>query len=56
MIFSKKSCQPQKLPVNTLTIDESDEVELLRLTTDKELDFSKHINKLCRMLNITFTL
>ena len=48
MILSKKSYQPQKLSVNTFTIDESDEVELLGLTIDKELNFSKHIDKLCR--------
>ena len=42
---SKKSQQPQKRFVNTFTIDESDEVELLGLTIDKE---SKHIDKLCR--------
>ena len=47
MILSKKSYQPQKLSVNTFTIDESDEVELLGLTIDKELNFSKHIDKLC---------
>ena len=44
MILSKKSYQPQKLPVNTFTTDESDEVELLALTIDKELNFSKHID------------
>ena len=48
MIPSKKSYQPQKRFVNTFTIDESDEVELLGLTIDKELNFSKHIDKLCR--------
>ena len=47
MILSKKSYQPQKFAVNTFTTDESDEVELLRLTIDKELNFSKHIDKLC---------
>ena len=35
MILSKKSYQPQTLLINTLTIDESDQVELLRLTIDK---------------------
>ena len=45
MIPSKKSYQPQKCFVNTFTIDQSDEVELLGLTIDKE---SKHIDKLCR--------
>ena len=48
MILSKKSYQPQKRPVNTFTINESDEVELLGLIIDKELNFSKHIDKLCR--------
>ena len=48
MMLSKKSYQPQKLSVNTFTIDESDEVELLGLIIDKELNFSKHIDKLCR--------
>ena len=47
MILSKKSYQPQKFAVNTFTTDESDEVELLGLTIDKELNFSKHIDKLC---------
>ena len=37
--------QPQKRSVHTFTIDESDEVELLGLTIDKELNFSKHIDK-----------
>ena len=48
MILSEKSYQPQKLFINTFTIDESDEVELLRLIIDKELNFSNHIDKLCR--------
>ena len=48
MILGKKSYQPQKFSVNTFTIDESDEVELLRLAIDKELNLSKHIDKLCR--------
>ena len=47
MILSKKPYQPQKLSASTFTIDESDEVELLGLTIDKELNFSKHIDKLC---------
>ena len=44
MILSKKSYQPRKLSVNTFTTDESDEVELLGLTIDKELNFSNHID------------
>ena len=47
MMLSKKSYQHQKLSVNTFTIDESDEVKLLGLTIDNELNFSKHIDKLC---------
>ena len=47
MIHSKKLYQTQKLFVNTFTIDESDEVELLGVTIGKELHFSKHIDKLC---------
>ena len=47
MILHKISYQPQKLFVNTFTTDESDEVELLELSTDKELNFSKAIEKLC---------
>ena len=43
----KKSYQHQKLSVNTFTIDESDKVELLGLTIDKELNVSKHTDKLC---------
>ena len=48
MILSKKSYEPQKRSVNAYTIKESDEVELLGLTIDKELNFSKHIDNLCR--------
>ena len=58
MILSKKSYQPQKLSINTFTINESDEVELLRLTINKELNFSKHIDKLLYVIivNINFML
>lgn len=48
MILSKKLYQAQKLLVSTFTLDESDKVELLELTIDRELNFSKHIDKLCR--------
>ena len=48
MIISKRSYQPQKLSVNAFTINESDEVELLGLTIATELNFSQHIDKLCR--------
>ena len=52
MMLSKRSYQPQKLLINTFTIDESDEVELLGLTVDKQLNFDKHIDKLCRHTQI----
>ena len=48
IILSKKSYQPQKPSIDTFTIDESDEAELLGLIIDKVLNFSKHIEKLCR--------
>ena len=51
-MFRKRSHQPQKLLVNTFSIDESDEVELLGLTIDKQLNFDKHIDKLCRNTQI----
>ena len=47
MILNKKLYQPQKPPVNTFTTDESDDVELLGQTIEKELNFSQHIDKLC---------
>ena len=51
IILSKKSYQSQKLSVSTFTIDESDEVESLGLTIDKELNFRDVM-----MLNINFRL
>ena len=44
MIHSIKFYQTKKIFVNTFTIDESDEMELLGLTIDKELNFRKHFN------------
>ena len=52
MILSKKSHYIQKLSVNAFTIGESVEVELLGLTIDKALTFSKHIDKLCHVCSI----
>ena len=46
MILGKNSYE--NLFVNTFTIYESGTVELMGLTIDKELNFSKHIYKLCR--------
>ena len=46
MILGKNSYE--NLFANTFTIYESGTVELMGLTIDKELNFSKHIYKLCR--------
>ena len=54
MIYSKKSYQTQKRFVNTFTIGESDKVELLGLTIDKEANFSKDIGKLCHNTQYNF--
>ena len=56
MILSKKSYEPQKRSVNTFTINEFNEVELLGLTIDKELNFSKQWANYVVMLNINFML
>ena len=47
VILSKKSHHPQELLIIVFTTDESDDVKLLGLTVNKELNFSKHIHKLC---------
>ena len=47
MILDKKLYQPQKLSINTFTIDEPDEVELLGLNIDQEQNFKEHFDKLC---------
>ena len=50
MILSKKLYQPPKCSVNAFTIDKSDKVELLGLIIDKELNFSKCVDRLsCNM-------
>ena len=48
MVLSKNMYHPQMLFINTFTNDESNLIELLGLTIDKKLSFSKHIDKLCR--------
>ena len=49
MILDKKLYQPQKLSINTFTIDEPDEVELLGLNIDQEQNFKEHFDKLCHV-------
>ena len=36
------------MKVRSITINKSDEVELLGITIDKDLNFKKHIENLCR--------
>ena len=48
MIHEKKKCLKYSLKIGSITIKESDEVELLRITIDKALNFKKHIENLCR--------
>ena len=54
MILNKKLYQPQKLSINTFTIDKPDEVELLGLNIDQEQNFKEHFDKLCH--NVQFKL
>ena len=48
MILEKKKRLKYSLKIGSITIKESDEVELLRITIDKALNFKKHIENLCR--------
>ena len=48
MILGKKKRLKYSLKIGSITIKESDEVELLGITIDKALNFKKHIENLCR--------
>ena len=48
MILGKKKRLKYSLKIRSITIKESDEVELLGITIDKALNFKKHIENLCR--------
>ena len=48
MILGKKQCNKVKLKINSVVINESDTVELLRVSIDNILTFNEHINNLCR--------
>ena len=48
MILGKKKRLKYSLKIGSITIKESDEVELLEITIDKALNFKKHIKNLCR--------
>ena len=47
MILGKKQCNKVKLIINSIVINESDAVELLRIAIDNILTFNEHINNLC---------
>ena len=48
MILWKKKRLKYSLKIGSITIKESDEVEVLGITIDKALRFKKHIENLCR--------
>ena len=48
MILGKKKRLKYSLKTRSITIKDSDEVELLGITIDKALNFKKHIENLCR--------
>ena len=49
MILGKKKRLKYSLKIGSITIKESEEVELLGITIDKALNFKKHIENLCRI-------
>ena len=48
MILGKKNRLKYSLKIGSITIKESDEVELLAITNDKALNVIKHFKNLCR--------
>ena len=48
MILGKKNRLKYGLKIGSITVKESHEVELLGITIDKALNFTKHIENLCR--------
>ena len=49
MMLGKKIRLKYSLKIGSITIKESDEVELLGITIDKALNFKKFIDNLCRL-------
>ena len=47
MIHGKKNLLKYSLKIESITVKEPDEVELLGITIDKTLNFKKHIKNLC---------
>ena len=52
LILGKKNCSKYSLKIGSITIKESDEVELLEATIDKALNFKKFIENLCRTAQV----
>ena len=48
MILGKKNRLKYSLKIGSITVKESDEVELLGITIDKVINFEEHIKNLCR--------
>ena len=48
MILGKKNSLKYDLKIGSITIKESDEVQLLGITIDTALNTKKHIEDLCR--------
>ena len=48
MIFEKKNRWKYSLKIGSITIKESEKIELLGITIDKALNFKKRIEKFCR--------
>ena len=48
MILGKKNRLKYSLKIGSITIKESNEVELLGITADKALNFKKHFKNFCR--------
>ena len=51
MFLSKHITYPNEFLINDIRLQVEDSVELLGVTIDKNLNFSKHIEKLCKRAN-----
>ena len=56
MITKKRNRLKYSLKIGSITVKESAEVELLRITIDKALNFKKHIENLYALPSASFML
>ena len=56
MILGKNKRLKDSLKIGSITIKETDEVELLEITIDKALNFFKNIENLCPLPSTSFML